>query len=233
MREKLLDTLVYVGMCVLIMAIATGVTEDLSPGLFQPLVETVIGATGVLYPALSPQAGVMQTLLFIGGAVLLIPPLIRKSWVFTVLQVIIALSALLPMWMLTTPVEACTRLAITYAGLTTLIWLNELPFSSLWKSLSPLYWWQSFKGSNGPNPLAAIGTEFIGWGYVFMGSNALLAWCLILLGSVFLTRFAWLGMQHHIPMAQAWFVLNLTFTFAAAIKISVLSSIAFNTIGYT
>jgi hypothetical protein len=138
------------------------------------------------------------------------------------LQIIIALSALLPIWMLSAPVEACTRLAITYAGLAFLIWLGELPFNSLWKSLSPIYWWQSFKGSNGPNPLAAIGTEFIGWGYVFMGTNAILAWCLILLGSIFLTRFAWLGMKNYVPMAQAWFVLNAVFVMAAAIKLAFL-----------
>jgi hypothetical protein len=231
LKEKILDALVYAGMSLLILAIAVGVAEDFSPLFFQPLVATVVGFTGRLYPGLSPQSGVMQTLLFVGGMVLLIPPLMRKSWVFTVLQIIIALSALLPMWMLAPPVEICTRLAITYAGLAMLIWVHELPVSSLWKTLSPLYWWQSFRGSNGPNPLAAIGTEFIGWGYVFMGTNVLLAWCLILAGSIFLTRFAWLGMKNQIPMAQAWFILNATFVLAAGLKVGLLTGIAFGAVG--
>ncbi len=222
MREKLLDALVFLGMALLIFAITIGVAEDYSPSLFQPLVQAVVGNTGRIFPGLSPQGGVAQILLFIGGVVLLIPPLLRKSWVFTVLQVIIALSALLPIWMLSAPVEAGTRLTITYAGLVSLIWLRELPLASLWKMLSPLYWCQSFKGVNGPNPMAAIGTEFFGWGYVFMGTNQLLSWSLIFAGAIFLTRFAWLGMKNQVAMAQAWLVLNIAFAVAAALKIAFL-----------
>jgi hypothetical protein len=221
--RSILDLLVVIGIAVLAAGVSLSVVGDYAPDYVQSVVGLAGGPTGKFFPALTATAAAAQCLFFTGAAILAIPPLMRRSPVFSVLQVNAMLSTLVPMFALTFPVELATRLAITYASLLTLVWFQALSISFIWQVLWPPYIWRSIKGSNGPNPLAAMGTELLVWGYAFMSLNQTWAWWFLLAGSIVLSRFAWLGMKERVAMSRAWFALNgLVYAPGAVLKIAYL-----------
>ncbi len=217
MNLKPLDATVYFGICVLAFGVALSVTDTEITSSFARLdwVTAVFSRS-----KLPTQAELPQVCFFLGAVILILAPLVKRLPIFTVLQINAAFSAILPIISSFSLVpELAIRLTVTYGCLGILIILDELKVSSLWKILSPIYWCECFKGKHGANPLAAIGAEFLVWGYTLMGTNQLVAWCFILVGSVFLCQFAYLGLKEKVPLAGAWLVLNLIYTVGATIKV--------------
>jgi hypothetical protein len=207
-RQSLIDGSVHLGIAVLALGVLVSVANDFCPGWFHWLGQIAAPLTRAAFPMLPPLTGMAQLLCFAGAVILLAAPIYSRAWIFIVLQTMAAVSCLIPILELSTVHEAILRLLLTYCGIGALILLRQVEASSLWRVVMPHYWVQCLIGRHGPMPTCIVGSEFLGWGYAMMGTSPLLAYFLVFTGSVFLTRFAFLGMKQHLPLAHQWYVLN-------------------------
>jgi hypothetical protein len=186
-------------------------------------------------PTLSAAEQVTQVLWCIGALLLTIVPYKMRAWGLLTLEINLAIAAAIPLLGAEHLMAAIARAIFTQLGIIALALLGTIPKWAILTAWFPPFWlaaWRE-KRSVGGDALAVVGSEFLCWGYALFGSQTSLAWLLLLVAAVVLTKYGWAKMKAGNSVAVAWYYLNLLYAAVGASQLSlVLAAKVATTLGW-
>lgn len=172
-------------------------------------------------PHMADQPLLYLWLFFIGGALLIVPPIYERQELTIVLQIGAAFSALIPLASLLQGHVLTERVGLMLAIPLYMVWREMITFPKLLYALNPFHWGETLKGKNGPEPLFFLASELLGWGYTTSPYRYLhlFASIALVLGCGFLWRYFWLKfIQNKKRIDFYWVALNVDYTIVFGIQ---------------